>query len=153
MKKMIFVMAALAMMTTAGAQDNTQRPGKEERARKGAERMQKEYGLSDEQRTKVYEARLEMRQKSETLRAQQREAAKAQHQALYEEHSKTMRSILNDEQYAKWEKEQQERKAKMTEGRDHKGKHGKYGKHGKHGKHEKHGKKGERAPQKEAPQE
>ena len=96
-------------------QGGGQRPDPKEMANKTADTWQEEFGLSDEQRTKVYDWIIESgelrREKMQELRASgsfDREALREEFQEFQKERDEELKKILTDTQwtaYEQWKKD------------------------------------------------
>lgn len=112
------LMSVMAIGTFAQKQDRVQK-SPEEMAAMRAERMKTELALSDEQTTKVASAILVKMTKSKELRtkyAEDKEALKKEMRPVHQAFRTTMKEILTEEQFAKWqENKKKERKNKSPE--------------------------------------
>ena len=111
----LLLMVGLMSAEAQRRQGGGQRPDPKEMANKTADTWQEEFGLSDEQRTKVYDWIIESgelrREKMQELRASgsvDREAMREEFQNFQAEREEELKKILNDTQwtaYEKWKKE------------------------------------------------
>ncbi|MFN3410174.1 MAG: hypothetical protein ACK45B_14355 [Limisphaerales bacterium] len=117
----IALMAALALgcLVNANAQQERptrpERPNRPERPEAGAPRQRPaaELGLNEEQRTKFEAVMREAQEKRRALREDTSltpEQRREKNQAIQKEVDAKVKEILTAEQYAKWEKMQQERR-------------------------------------------
>ena len=105
------LLLTLGLMTAeAQRQGRGQRPDPKERANATADTWQEEFGLSDEQRTKVYDWLIESgelrREKMQDLRASgglDRESIREALMELQEEREEELKKILNETQWAAYE--------------------------------------------------
>lgn len=115
MKKIIFITGLLLFVGLSSAEaqrrQEGQRPDPKEMAKERADTWQEEFGLSNEQRTKVYDWILEgaekRREKMQELRASgsaDRESLRESMLALQEEREVELKKIFNDTQWAAYEK-------------------------------------------------
>lgn len=118
MKKLMFSMALTALLAgTATAQD-ARMNAPADRARVQTERMVKDLGLSDEQKTKVEAINLKYAEKAQALRAE-RKAEPGEHKGegkeLMAERENEMKSVLTPEQFEKWNAQEKARIEKRKE--------------------------------------
>lgn len=88
----------------------------EERATNMTERMTKQLGLSDDQKSKIYEINLGIAQKNDGIRSNTALTKEDRRKQMQENHAsrKAMyKEVLTPDQYAKYEAWEQEKKAKM----------------------------------------
>jgi protein CpxP len=92
----------------------------EERAKMRSEMMQKNFGLTDDQKGKVYSLILKNEGEVKAVREKHagekdRTAAKQEMKALNESSDKEMQTILTPEQYAKWKSNMREKQGAQKE--------------------------------------
>lgn len=126
MKKMILLLLAGFTFGTVSAQVKTQEAKttkqapatKEQRAEQFAGRLMKELGLTADQKSKVYVAKLEQITSREALDARypDKEVRKnhiAEYKAVQATFDGKMKTILTPEQYTKWEAQKEKRAARV----------------------------------------
>ena len=100
MKKVLLILIALVVSVGAFAQKSTA----EERAKKTADQLTTDLGLTADQNTKVYDAvlvRIGKMTASREANKGNKEAMKADAKKISKEHSATMKEILTEEQLTK----------------------------------------------------
>lgn len=128
MKKIVFILVAVLSFGAVSAQEKVkvqsgqqtkQTATKEDRAKQYAGRLYKELGLTDEQREKVYSAKLEMITNREALDARYadkvaRDQHKAEYNAIQQTFDSKMKIILTPEQYTKFSEHREQRMRKTA---------------------------------------
>lgn len=93
----------------------------EEKANGLTNRMTNNLGLTDDQKTKIYTINVDMAKKNDAIRkntALSKEDRRAQLKANYLERKSQYKTILTEEQFAKYESWEKEKKAKHQENKD-----------------------------------
>ncbi|MEZ5102919.1 MAG: hypothetical protein R2757_00360 [Draconibacterium sp.] len=122
MRKIGFLLIAILMGTTISmAQPGGQRMAPEERAKQQTAELKEALGLDKTQEKKVYDLNLETGKKMQKMREEMggqgfSDEMREKMQAMREETNKEMKKILTDEQYKKYEKYLEERRARRGQG-------------------------------------
>jgi hypothetical protein len=115
MKKIITIIVLFIGLNAIAQRGERKEIDPEEFAQKNTERLTEELGLNEEQQAKVYDinlknaqerkAKMEERKNGERKKPteEEREARKAEMEAQLSAHKEEMKSILNKEQFQKWE--------------------------------------------------
>lgn len=110
---LVCLMAITAITVSAQPpRGNGEQRTPEQRAKMMTERLTKELNLTETQQKSVYDLNLKMAQQMEQNREKgraDREEMRQQMESRRKEQSAEMKKILNDEQFAKWEKLQSQR--------------------------------------------
>lgn len=122
MKKSITVWAFMFTVLCATAQTDQHKTHKspQERANKVTEEMVKDFGISEEQKTKVQALALK---RAETVSAikmkgkEEKKAHRADMKKANEEFEKELKTVLTPEQFTKWEAKKKQMKEKRKERR------------------------------------
>ncbi|MES2616521.1 MAG: hypothetical protein V4613_01500 [Bacteroidota bacterium] len=116
MKKLIFTLFALAIAGSGFANDSTkQKKTPEQVATKKADKLKTELSLSDDQRSKVYNALLDRETKVRAVKAKyptDKKAARKEIKPINEACNTTITSALTPEQATKWEQMKKDKKEK-----------------------------------------
>lgn len=116
MKKIMFTLLALLITAAGYAKDSTaHKKTPEQVATKKADKLKKELGLSDDQRTKVYNAILERQTKVaevKKLHTADKKSAREAIKPLNEACDTAIKNALTPEQQTKWEQMKKDQKAK-----------------------------------------
>jgi Spy/CpxP family protein refolding chaperone len=106
-------------------QNQNQKPSPEERAKRVTQKLEKELGLTADQKQKVSDltlTRIKEGEKLRELRKTDKNAAKGKFKALTQQYHADMKGILTAEQHAKWEAKKQEmiekKKQKLQQGKN-----------------------------------
>ncbi len=123
---LLMLVAFAAQAQRGGGQGQRQRLSPEEQATAQAERMQEEFGLSDEQYEKTYEVLLssaEARREKmeEAMAARSREGMREAFQEIQEEMDKELKSIFSEAQWAKYEEWKENRPQRRRRGGNRRG--------------------------------
>ena len=120
MKKLGLLFMIVVLGTTISMAQNRSGQGNydpEETAKKQTEALKKELDLNKDQETKVYDLNLKAANKIDGYRKEMqsgggdRDAMRAKFRKMRDEQNKEMKKILTDEQYKKYEKYLEERRA------------------------------------------
>lgn len=114
MKKIGLLMAVLFMAGgLAMAQGPNRNMDPKKRAAEMTERMVKDYSLTDAQKEKVETLNLDMTEKMSKLSDDDRETRRTKMQTIREDYNKKLKEVLTDEQYKKYQKDEEERRQRM----------------------------------------
>lgn len=116
MMKHILVAVCLLSAGAANAQERTQR-SPEEMAKARTERLTTVLELTPEQQAKVNAMHMQHAKEAEARRKERqakREEAKANMQVKRQQHEQEMKTILSEEQYAKWQAMRAEGKGRKS---------------------------------------
>lgn len=116
MKKIGFLLIALIMGTMVGTAQNWQNSTPEEMAKKQTTDIKEKCGLDKDQEKKVYDLNLKSGKEMSKMREQMqgggdRDSMREKMSKMREEQNKEMKKILTAEQYTKYEKYLEERRA------------------------------------------
>lgn len=124
----LLALAAVTVSAQPRQHQRGQRPSQErqqstpeQRAKQKTEQLTKELGLNETQQKQVYDNHLAMsktRLAGQEIQKRKREEMRAQFEKRHEAHKAEMKKILTSEQFAKWEKMQNERGAMRGGGKD-----------------------------------
>lgn len=121
MKKIGFLLIALIMGTLVGTAQNWQNSTPEEMAKRQTDQIKEKCGLDKAQEKKVYDLNLESGKKMAKMREEMkgggdRDSMRDKMAKMREEQNKEMKKILTAEQYVKYEKYLEERRAARQQG-------------------------------------
>lgn len=120
MKKIGFLLIALIMGTMVGTAQNWQNATPEEMAKRQTDQIKEKCGLDKAQEKKVYDLNLEASKKMAKMREQMqggdRDSMRDKMTKMRDEQNKEMKKILTAEQYVKYEKYLEERRAARPQG-------------------------------------
>ncbi|HEU4717271.1 MAG TPA: hypothetical protein VFU15_05545 [Bacteroidia bacterium] len=129
MKKLIVTFLLLASASFAFAQDTAKKekpaPQKspEDRAAHFANHLQKDLGLTDDQKTKVHDLALAKEQKMDALRQQHQgddpKSWSADRKKVHDDFITGMKGVLTPDQYNKWEAEKKQHQQQHQQQRPH----------------------------------
>jgi hypothetical protein len=115
MKKIGFLLIALIMGTIVGTAQNWQNATPEEMAKRQTDQIKEKCGLDKAQEKKVYDLQLESSKKMAKMREEMqggdRDSMRDKMAKMREDQNKEMKKILTAEQYVKYEKYLEERRA------------------------------------------
>ena len=120
MKKIGFLLIALIMGTLVGTAQNWQNSTPEEMAKRQTDQIKEKCGLDKAQEKKVYDLQLESSKKMAKMRDEMqsgdRDAMRDKMAKMREDQNKEMKKILTADQYVKYEKYLEERRAARQQG-------------------------------------
>ncbi|HPE75203.1 MAG TPA: hypothetical protein PLC80_03905 [Draconibacterium sp.] len=120
MKKIGFLLIALIMGTLVGTAQNWQNATPEEMAKRQTDQIKEKCGLDKAQEKKVYDLSLESSKKMAKMREEMqggdRDSMRDKMAKMREDQNKEMKKILTAEQYVKYEKYLEERRAARQQG-------------------------------------
>ncbi len=121
MKKIGFLLIALIMGTMVGTAQNWQNSTPEEMAKRQTDQIKEKCGLDKAQEKKVYDLQLESSKKMAKMRDEMqgggdRDAMRDKMAKMRDEQNKEMKKILTADQYTKYEKYLEERRAARQQG-------------------------------------
>ena len=122
MKRIGFIMAALLFSTMVSMAQNWQNATPEEMAKRQTDQIKEKCGLDKEQEKKVYDLSLETGKKMAKMREEMQggggpsDEMRAKMTKIRDEQNKEMKKILTADQYVKYEKYLEERRAARQQG-------------------------------------
>lgn len=121
MKKIGFLLIALIMGTLVGTAQNWQSATPEEMAKKQTADIKEKCGLNKDQEKKVYDLSLKSGKEMAKMRSEMqgggdRDAMRDKMTKMRDEQNKEMKKILTADQYTKYEKYLEERRAARQQG-------------------------------------
>lgn len=122
MKKIGFLMVAIIMGTMVSMAQNWQNSTPEERAKQQTEQIKEKCGLNKEQEKKVYDLNLESGKKMAKMREEMQggggpsDEMREKMTKIRDEQTKEMKKILTADQFVKYEKYLEERRASRGQG-------------------------------------
>ncbi len=120
MKKIGFLLIALIMGTLVGTAQNWQNSTPEEMAKRQTDQIKEKCGLDKAQEKKVYDLQLESSKKMAKMREEMqggdRDGMRDKMAKMREDQNKEMKKILTADQYVKYEKYLEERRAARQQG-------------------------------------
>ena len=121
MKKIGFLLIALIMGTLVGTAQNWQNSTPEEMAKRQTDQIKEKCGLDKAQEKKVYDLQLESSKKMAKMREEMqgggdRNSMRDKMAKIRDEQNKEMKKILTADQYVKYEKYLEERRAARQQG-------------------------------------
>lgn len=119
MKKIGFLLITLILGTVVGRAQNWQNATPEDMAKRQTEQIKEKCGLDKDQEKKVYDLSLKSSKEMAKMREQgggDRDAMREKMAKMREDQNKEMKKILSAEQYKKYEKYLEERRAARQQG-------------------------------------
>jgi len=121
MKKIGFLLIAMLFGTIVGYSQNWQNSTPEEMAKRQTDQIKEKCGLDKDQEKKVYDLNLKSSKEMAKMREQMqgggdRDAMREKMTKMRDDQNKEMKKILTAEQYVKYEKYLEERRAARQQG-------------------------------------